>query len=693
MTTLETDKRLLKKTLELTALCKKDSIDKMLAETIVRNLREVIRFHEHKYYVESNPQISDYDYDQLEKLLARIEVEFPHLKDINSPTQRVGSDSNQEFVQCEHKYPMLSLGNTYSEADLKEFHERIVKSIGDDFYYVCELKFDGASISLTYVDGKIFSAVTRGDGIKGDDVTANVKTIKSIPLVLKASDYPAEFVIRGEIYIPLEGFKKLNEDREEAGETPFANPRNSAAGSLKMLNSSQVAKRPLDCFLYAILADNLISDSHFENMQLAKKWGFRISEHIKTCQGIDEVINYISHWDQERKNLPFEIDGIVIKVDSLKQQKQLGFTAKSPRWAISYKFKAERVTTLLNSVSYQVGRTGAITPVANLEPVLLAGTTVKRASLHNADQIEILDLHLGDTVYVEKGGEIIPKIVGVNLKNRKPELQKVGYISHCPECGIELIRIDGEANHYCPNENSCPPQIKGKIEHFISRKAMDIGFAEATVNLLFEKGYLNNVADIYDLRKEQIESLDGFREKSSNKLIQSIKDSTSIPFPRVLFGLGIRYIGETVAKILANQFKHIDKLAKASLEELVETEEVGEKIALSILDWFSQETNLLLIERLKQNGIQFEINKEAQAKMSTVLEGKTFVVSGVFDKFSRDEIKVLIEKNSGKNVGSVSAKTDYVLAGENMGPSKLQKAEKLGIPIISETDFLEMIGG
>ncbi|MBT4337690.1 MAG: NAD-dependent DNA ligase LigA [Bacteroidetes bacterium] len=691
MNTQESDNRLLKKTNELLAICQLDQIDQLVAETIINNLRDVIRFHEHQYYVLSKPKLNDYDYDQLEKLLLRIEKDFPHLVDTNSPSQRVGNDHNQEFKQVVHQYPMLSLGNTYSEEDIIEFHERIVKTIGEDFTYSCELKFDGASISLTYLDGKLVSAVTRGDGIQGDDITANVKTIKSVPLLLSGMDYPVEFVIRGEIYMPTTGFQKLNDDRIEAGEIPFANPRNSAAGSLKMQNSSLVAKRPLDCFFYGLLSSALPTNSHFTNLQLARNWGFRISEHLKHYTSIQEVIDYVKYWENERSKLPFEIDGIVIKVDSSHLQKQLGFTAKSPRWAISYKFKAERVSTVLNSVSYQVGRTGAITPVANLEAVLLAGTTVKRASLHNADQIELLDLFVGDTVYVEKGGEIIPKIVGVDLNKRSDELQKIAYITACPECATELVRVDGEANHYCPNESSCPPQIKGKIEHFISRKAMDIGFAEATVNLLFEKGYVTNVADIFELQKEQIEELEGFREKSASKMIQSIEDAKSVPFARVLYALGIRYVGETVAKKLSMRFHHITKLAEASLEELMDTDEIGEKIALSLINWFSQDSNILLIDRLMDNGIQFEIGDEVQTSLSTILEGKTFVVSGVFSIYSRDEIKAMIDQNGGKNVGSISKKTSFVLAGDNMGPAKLEKAQKWGIPIISEQEFLDMI--
>ena len=691
MASKESDKLRKDKTKELISLSASEFIDLQHAQEILDELRELIRFHEHKYYVEADPQISDYDYDQLEKLLVRIEQNYPQLQDPNSPSQRVGSDINQDFVQREHTYPMLSLGNTYSEEELLEFHDRIVKTIGDDFSYVCELKFDGASVSLTYLDGKLLYAVTRGDGTKGDDITANVKTIKSIPLFLGNHGYPAEFIMRGEIYMSLEGFNKLNEERIEAGEPAFANPRNSAAGSLKMQNSSQVARRPLNCYLYAIISDDLASDSHYENLKLAKYWGFRISEHLKKCKDIGEVLEYIKYWNIARKKLPFDIDGIVVKVDSLRQQKQLGYTAKSPRWAISYKFKAERVSTRLESVSYQVGRTGAITPVANLTPVQLAGTIVKRASLHNADQMEMLDLHIGDTVFVEKGGEIIPKIVGVKLEERTANLNKVIYISHCPECETQLVRMEGEANHYCPNENGCPPQIKGKIEHFISRKAMDIGFAEATVSLLFEKGYLRNIADIYNLEKTQIEALDGFREKSANNLIQSVQQSTSIPYARVLFALGIRHIGETVAKILSKQFQNIDELAKATKEDLLETEEVGEKIADSLMDWFSQESNLKLIERLKKSGLQFEINEESTSFLSQKLVGKTFVVSGVFDGFSRDEIKALIEQNGGKNVGSISSKTDFLLAGDKMGPSKLQKAEKLDVPVISESDFLEMI--
>jgi DNA ligase (NAD+) len=691
MKTPNDEKRIIRKSSEFLSIAKLEKIQKVLAETIIGDLRDVIRFHEHAYYVQAKPLIPDYDYDMLEKLLKRMEEEFPELKSEYSPTQRVGNDINLDFVQREHLYPMLSLGNTYSEEELRDFHERIVKSAGDDFQYVCELKFDGASISLQYSRGKLISAITRGDGTKGDDITSNVKTIKSIPLQLAKGDYPSEFIIRGEIYMPVEAFQKFNRERVEAGETPFANPRNSAAGSLKMQNSAQVAKRPLDCFLYALMGEELPTDSHYENLMKAKEWGFRISDQLKRCESIEEVIAFINYWETEREKLPYEIDGIVIKVDSLALQRRLGFTAKSPRWAISYKFKAERVSTRLNSISYQVGRTGAITPVANLEAVQLAGTTVKRASLHNADQVAALDLHIGDQVFVEKGGEIIPKIVGVDLSKRNKDLQKVNYITHCPECHSELVRYEAEANHYCPNENACPPQIKGKIEHFVSRKAMDIGFAEATIHTFFEKGMLNNVADIYSLRKEQIVALEGFREKSADNMLKSIEESKQVSFARVLYALGIRFVGETVSKILAKAFNSIDQLSQASMEELTETEEIGDKIAQSLIKWFADSDNVEIIERLRKAGLQLEIDVSENMPTSTILESKLFVVSGVFSNFSRDEIKNLIEQHGGKNVSSISSKTDFVLAGDKMGPAKLQKAEKLGIPIISEDDFLEMI--
>lgn len=657
----------------------------------IDNLRKQLNEHNYKYYVLSQPLISDYEYDMCMSELNELEKNNPEYIDPNSPTQRVGSDINEEFRQVTHKYLMLSLGNTYSEDEIKDFDERVKKIIGENFNFVCELKFDGTAIGLTYVNGTLSQAITRGDGTKGDDVTNNVKTIKSIPLELFGDDFPAELEIRGEIYYPHAGFEKLNKERLEAGEPLFANARNTASGSLKMLNSSLVARRPLECFLYYPLSENLPSDSHYENLSNAKKWGFRVSEYIKLCDNLEEVLSYIQYWDKERNKLPFDIDGIVIKVDSLRQQRQLGFTAKSPRWAISYKFKAEQVSTRLLSIDYQVGRTGAITPVANLEPVFLAGTTVKRASLHNADQIALLDLHENDMVFVEKGGEIIPKIVSVDKDHRKINANKVIYIEHCPECKTPLIRLEGEANHYCPNEDGCPPQIKGKLEHFVSRKAMDIGTAEATIDLLYNKALINNVADLYDLKYENIIELERFAEKSAQNLIDSIEMSKNVAFERLLYGLGIRYVGETVAKKLALSLSSMDSIMNASFEQLVEIDEIGDRIAKSIIEHFSKQKNMDLVNRLDYNGLQMRIDASVEETKSNKLEGNTFVISGVFEKHSRDELKSLIELNGGKNTASVSKKTNYLLAGENIGPSKLEKAQKFGINIISEDDFLEMV--
>lgn len=656
----------------------------------IEQLRKELEDHNHKYYVLSEPTISDYEYDMLMKELIDLEDKNPDFYDENSPTQRVGNDINQEFLQIEHKYPMLSLGNTYSIDELHDFDTRVKKLVTEEFDYVCELKYDGTSISLTYKNGKLSYAVTRGDGTKGDDVTNNVKTIKSIPLKLQ-NNYPEEFEIRGEIFIPHDGFKKMNAERIEEGETAFANPRNAASGTLKMQNSSIVAKRPLDCFLYYLLGENLPSDFHYQNLQIAKKWGFKIPEHVRLCKNIDEVANFIKYWDKERHNLPFDIDGIVIKINSLKLQRQIGFTAKSPRWAISYKFKAEQAETKLLSVDYQVGRTGAITPVANLEPVPLAGTTVKRASLHNADQIRLLDIRVGDYVYVEKGGEIIPKIVGVNKEKREIFVQELNFINECPECNTVLIKKEGEAAHYCPNELGCPPQIKGKIEHFISRKAMNIdSLGEETIRQFFEVGLINNAADLYELKEEQIIPLERQGKKSAENIIQSMESSKNVPFERVLFAIGIRYIGETVAKTLVKAFKNIDKLIHASYDDLVEVNEIGGKIAESLIQHFQKQESVEFIERLKHYGLQFEYNQEENA-LSNKLEGQNIVISGVFENYSRDEMKELIEKHGGKNVSSISAKTSFLLAGEKIGPSKLQKADKLGIKILSEDDFLNMI--
>ncbi|MEA3495793.1 MAG: NAD-dependent DNA ligase LigA [Bacteroidota bacterium] len=653
-------------------------------------LREVIIFHENQYYIKNQPLISDFDYDKLERFLKDIETEFPELQDENSPTQRVGSDKNVEFAQRKHKYMMLSLGNTYSEQELLDFDNRIKKILETNFKYVCELKYDGTAIGLTYVDGKLKHAVTRGDGIQGDDVTANVRTIKSIPLVLRSKNVPKEFEIRGEIFLSHKAFQKLNKEREERGDAVFANPRNAAAGTLKMQNSSLVAKRPLDCFLYYLLAENLASKSHFENLEIAGEWGFKVPEQIKKCDDINEVFDFIKYWDEKRAELPFDIDGIVIKVDSLDQQDELGFTAKSPRWAISYKFKAERVSTKLNSIDYQVGRTGAITPVANLSPVQLAGTTVKRASLHNAGQIELLDLHCADIVFIEKGGEIIPKVVGVDIDKRKDDSEKVKYIIKCPECGTELIKKEDEAKHYCPNYYECPPQIKARIEHFISRKAMNIASGQATVDVLVNKNLIKNFSDLYFLKKDELLQLERFAEKSVQNLLKSIEDSKNVDFEKSLYALGIRYVGATVAKTLAKHYKNIENLKNASLDDLISIEEIGERIAKSVVEFFENEENIRIINRLKEANVCFEM-KEEGVKVSGELYGKSFVVSGVFPNHSRIEVKKIIENNGGKNVSSISSKTTYILAGENMGPAKLMKAEKLDIPIISIDDFLKMI--
>ncbi len=660
-------------------------------ETRILQLRKLLDEHNYRYYVLSQPVISDFEYDQYMKELTDLENKYPEYFDANSPTQRVGDDRNAEFKQVEHKYPMMSLSNTYSREELKEFENRIRKIIQEPVEYICELKYDGTSISLTYEGGKLVRAVTRGDGEKGDDVTSNVRTIRSIPLVLNKNGHPDNFEMRGEILLPHKGFEKMNKEREEIGEMPFANPRNAAAGTLKMQNSSLVAKRPLDCFLYYLLGEDLPFQSHYENLMKAKEWGFKVPEYITKCRSLEEVFSFIDRWDKERENLPYDIDGIVIKVNSYEQQRKLGFTAKSPRWAIAYKFKAEQASTRLISIDYQVGRTGAITPVANLDPVLLAGTTVKRASLHNADQIALLDIRLNDIVFIEKGGEIIPKVVGVDKDKRRDDSKPVEYIRNCPECGTLLVRNEGEAKHYCPNENGCPPQIKGKLEHFVSRKAMDIGLAEATIDQLYRQGLLKDIADFYELKKEQLLSLERFAEKSADNLIKSIEDSKKVPFTRVLYALGIRYVGETVAKKIALHLRSIDKLAGSDVDELIEVEEIGDIIAESIYRYFNNEKNRELISRLKNAGIQFEIKEESVQNISDKLSGKSIIISGVFQNFSRDEIKVMIEKHGGKNVTSISSKTDYLVAGENIGPSKLEKARKLKIPILSEDEFINLI--
>lgn len=664
---------------------------KEAGERILR-LRKELNKHNYNYYVLSQPEISDFEYDMMLNDLIELEKMFPDFYDENSPTQRIGDDRNQVFVQKEHKYPMLSLGNTYSREELNDFDTRVKKIIGNDFEYVCELKYDGAAISLLYDEGKLVQAVTRGDGVRGDDVTANVKTIKSIPLVLRGDNFSSLFEIRGEIFMSVEGFSKLNSEREKIGATLFANPRNATAGTLKMLNSSVVAERPLDCFLYHILGDELPYGSHFENLEKAKSWGFKVSPNMTKCKGITEVFEFIMKWDTERKNLPYNIDGIVLKVNSIRNQKQLGFTAKSPRWAISYKFEAEQAVTQLLSVDFQVGRTGAITPVANLNPVLLAGTTVKRASLHNDDQIKLLDLHYGDTVYIEKGGEIIPKIIEVDRSAREPGSTAIKFIDFCPGCGSKLNRKEGEAHHYCLNEKGCPPQIKAKIIHFVSRKAMDIGgLGEETIELLYEKGFIKSIADLYELKKETLIPLERFANKSADNIIHGLEESKNVPFPRVLFGLGIRHVGETAAKTLANRFQSIDALMNVVSDELMETNEIGTRIAQSIIEFFSRTENLEIISRLKKYDLKFELSEDEKELRSSKLEGLNIVISGTFENHSRDELKDIIEKNGGKNVSSLSSKTDYLLAGKNMGPSKREKARKLNIAIIGEDDFIKMI--
>lgn len=658
----------------------------------IYQLREELHTHNYNYYVLNSPVISDIEFDHMMRELQDLEAKYPETYDENSPTMRVGSDINKDFVQVEHRYPMLSLGNTYSEEEVTDFYERVRKSLNEDFEICCEMKFDGTSISLTYENGKLVRAVTRGDGVKGDDVTNNVKTIRTIPLVLKGDNYPKEFEIRGEILMPWEVFEKLNKEREAREEPLFANPRNAASGTLKLQNSSVVASRKLDAYLYYLLGDNLPCDGHYENLQEARKWGFKISDTTRKVKTLQEVFDFIKYWDTERKNLPVATDGIVLKVNSIRQQKNLGYTAKSPRWAIAYKFQAEKALTKLQKVTYQVGRTGAITPVANLDPVQLSGTIVKRASLHNADIIESLDLHEGDMVYVEKGGEIIPKITGVDIASRTPDSMPVKFITHCPECGEPLTRFDDEAAHYCTNEDSCPPQIKGKIEHFISRKAMNIeGLGPETVDLFYQEGMIGNAADLYNLREQDIARLERFGEKSAQNIMAGLKASRQVSFERVLFALGIRFVGETVAKKLARSIKNIDTLMSATKEELMAIDEIGEKIAESIIHFFSSEKNRELVARLKAAGLKMEMEAEETAAVSNILEGQSIVISGVFAVHSRDEYKDIIEKHGGKNVGSISKKTSFILAGENMGPSKLEKAQKLGIKIMDEKEFLELI--
>jgi DNA ligase (NAD+) len=659
----------------------------------IDQLRTDLHRHNYNYYVLNTPEISDKEFDDMMRELQDLEKEHPEYQDENSPTMRVGSDLNKNFTQVTHKYPMLSLGNTYSENEVTDFYDRVKKALNEDFEICCELKYDGTSISLTYENGKLVRAVTRGDGEKGDDVTDNVKTIRTIPLVLHGNNYPEHFEIRGEILMPWEVFEELNREKEAREEPLFANPRNAASGTLKLQNSAIVASRKLDAYLYYLLGEELPCDGHYENLQTAAGWGFKISEHTKKTHSLEEVFEYIRYWDTERKNLPVATDGIVLKVNSMRQQKSLGFTAKSPRWAIAYKFQAERALTRLNRVTYQVGRTGAITPVANLDPVQLSGTIVKRASLHNADIIEGLDLHIGDMVYVEKGGEIIPKITGVDKDARGMLIgEKVKFITHCPECGSKLVRYEGEVAHYCPNETACPPQIKGKIEHFISRKAMNIdGLGPETVDTFYRLGLIKDTADLYQLTAEDIKNLDRMGEKSAENIIKGIKASKEVPFERVLFALGIRFVGETVAKKIAKSFNNIEELENADLEKLTSIDEIGEKIAQSILIYFSSPLNVSLIERLKSAGLQLYRKEEDLNEYTDKLAGQSIVISGVFTHHSRDEYKDLIEKNGGKNVGSISTKTSFILAGENMGPSKLEKAHKLGIKIISEDEFLTLI--
>lgn len=658
----------------------------------IQELRKELERHNYNYYVLSAPTISDYEFDQKMRELQELEQAYPAYDDPDSPTHRVGSDLSKEFAKVTHKYPMLSLGNTYSQGEVSDFYEQVSRSLNEPFEIVAELKYDGTSISLTYEEGRLVRAVTRGDGVQGDDVIANVKTIRSIPLRLQGNDYPARFEIRGEVLLPWAEFDRLNKEREEQEEPLFANPRNAASGTLKQQNPAIVAARKLDAYLYYLLGEDLPADTHFANMEAARSWGFKIPRVMKLCYSLQDVFDYIAYWNTERKNLPVATDGIVLKVNSLRQQRNLGFTAKSPRWAIAYKFQAERAETRLNAVTFQVGRTGAITPVANLEPVLLAGTIVKRASLHNADIIDGLDLHIGDRVYVEKGGEIIPKIVGVNTDARDKQLgEKVRFIQVCPECGTPLSRPEGEATHYCPNDTGCLPQIKGRIEHFVTRKAMNINIGPETIDDFYEKGLVKDCADLYTLNTNDLLRLERWAEKSVQNLLESLAISKQVPFERVLYALGIRYVGETVAKRLAFAFHSMEKIEKASMEELVAIDEIGERIAQSVRDYFVDTRNQALVARLKEQGLRMELSKEHLANRSEKLKGLTFVISGTFAKHSRDEYKAMIEQHGGKNSGSVSGKTSYILAGENMGPAKLEKAAKLNVKILHEDEFLSML--
>jgi len=666
------------------------------AKNRIESLSSELKQHNYNYYVLAMSTIADFDFDKKLEELSALEKQFPEFADPDSPTQKVGGDITKEFETVRHRWPMLSLGNTYNEQELLDFDQRVRKAIGDNFEYVCELKFDGLSMSLTYENGVLVRAVTRGDGIQGDDVTTNVRTINTIPKRLKGGGYPDQFEIRGEVFMHLKAFERLNNERLENGEMTYANPRNFASGTIKMQDSAEVARRPLDCFLYFLYTEKLLFRTHWESLQAVKSWGFHTNEHSKLCNSIDDVFSFINYWDKKRFDLSYDIDGIVIKVNSYAQQQELGFTAKSPRWAIAYKFKAEQVQTELLSVSYQVGRTGAVTPVANLKPVLLAGTTVKRATLHNADEIEKrLMLHEHDWVFVEKGGEIIPKIISVNLDKRDPAAPAIKYITHCPECGTLLIRKEGEAASYCPNDEGCHPQIVGKMQHFISRKAMNIdGLGDETIETLYQNKFISHISDIYGLNahSEALKKMGRFGEKSINNMLEGIEKSKEMPFEKVLFGLGIRYVGETVARKLAVHFKNIDNLMAATFDELITAEEIGERIALSIIEYFNDQRHKDEIQKLKDYGLQFVIVEKEVNLASEKLSGQSFIISGVFEKFSRDELKDLIEQNGGKIVSSISAKLNYLVAGDNMGPAKLEKAQKLNIPIISDAELLEMIG-
>lgn len=661
----------------------------------ILELSRQINHYNHLYYQENRSEISDYDFDQLLDKLIQLEQKFPEFSFEDSPTKRVGGTVTKHFETVVHKYPMLSLANTYSEEELYDFDKRVSKGLnGDDYDYICELKFDGVALSLTYEGGILKQAVTRGDGTRGDNITANAKTIRTIPLRINSESYPAEFEVRGEVFMPLDVFHQLNEQRLKDGEEPLANPRNTTSGTLKMQDSSVVASRKLDCYLYNLLGAKLDTNSHEESIDSLEKWGFNVSPTYKKCSSMEQVIQYINYWEDKRKELPLETDGIVIKINNYRQQELLGYTAKSPRWAIAYKYKAESAITTLLDITYQVGRTGAITPVAELEPVLLAGTTVKRASLHNANEIERLDLRIGDSVFVEKGGEIIPKVTGVDHKARGAETSPLQYIKNCPECNTELIRHEGEAVHYCPNITGCPPQITGRIEHFIHRKAMDIdSMGEQTIKLLFQKGLLRDVGDLYALQYEDVLSLEGFKELSTENLLKGIAESKNAPFENVLFALGIRFVGKTVAEKLAEYFKSMDALSKATYDELIEVPEIGERIANSLIEYFSESCNLELIDRLKQAGLKFELEEKDNMSLGDNLNGFTFVVSGVFKNYSRDELKNTIKAHGGKMLSAISGNLDYLVAGDKMGPAKLQKAEKLGIKIISEEEFDEMIKG